>query len=58
MEACPNHPEADALYVEMLCDANFANLDAIDVHLWPSLVTRYEERMLILLTGYVCMVRS
>lgn len=41
MEACPNNPEADELYVEMLSEAN---LDAIDVYLWPSLVTRYEER--------------
>ena len=41
VEACPNNPEADELYVEMLCEAN---LDAIDVYLWPGLITQYEKR--------------
>jgi len=40
-EACPHHPEADALYVDMLCEAG---LDAIDVYPWPALWKHNPER--------------
>ncbi len=41
VEACPHHPEADALYVDMLCEAG---VNAIDVYPWPALWKRDPQR--------------
>ena len=41
VEAFPHHPEADALYVDMLCEAG---VDAVDLYLWPGLWERNRER--------------